>query len=69
MLAKANSPYRSAFHATFRNSLGDYIITPAISDENRINIGAETAGDLIRGARTSLCRMDVTDPEVGIKPV
>lgn len=64
VLSKTVSPYRSGFHANFRAGLGEHIIMPAINDEGDINIGAETAGDLIRGARTSLCRMDVTDPEV-----
>lgn len=63
------SPYRSTFHANFRSAIGDKILIPAIIDEGRINVGAETAGDLIRGARTSLCRMDVTDEEVFFQPV
>lgn len=66
MISKSISGYRSAFHANFRLRLGEHILIPAITEESVINIGAETAGDLIRGARTSLCRMDIADAAVGV---
>ncbi|CAB1105019.1 unnamed protein product [Ectocarpus sp. CCAP 1310/34] len=58
ILAKNISPYRSELHAAVRLGLAEHIILPALNDEIRANLGAETASDLIRGVRASLYTMD-----------
>lgn len=58
------SPYRSEFHSGFRTGLTETIIIPALKDEIKVNIGAETAGDLIRGVRTSPYALDSEQGEV-----
>lgn len=51
-------------HGHVRVGLCDHIIVPAIKDEANVNIGAETAGDLVRGARTTILMMNPNDPQV-----
>lgn len=52
-------------HGQVRTGLCDNIIIPAIQDEAKINIGAETAADLVQGARTTILMMNPTDRQVG----
>ena len=64
MLAKHVSPYRSELHSRVRTGLAEQILLPALHEEAKVNVGAETPGELIRGVRDALIRPDVLAGEV-----
>lgn len=64
VLAKHVSPYRSELHSRVRTGLSEQLLLPALHDEAKLNVGAETPGDLIRGVRDTLIRPDFLQGEV-----
>lgn len=64
ILSKLLSPYRSEQHAAVRMGLADCIILPLLEQEIKVNIGAESPADLIRGVRQSLYMLDQDEGEV-----
>lgn len=53
-MAKSVSAYRSEMHGRTREGMTEYILLPTLHDEVKLNVGAETAGDLISGVRDKL---------------